>query len=109
MFYIYILYSEIAGKFYIGHTDDINRRLAEHNNPRINSKFTAKYISWSLALSFPVSENRGEAMKVEKFIKKQKSRSFISRLIENKTNLLFFKKLTSDIIGEVRAVPQLRD
>jgi putative endonuclease len=76
MFYLYILYSETAGKFYIGHTDDIIRRLAEHNNPRINSKFTAKYIPWSLALSFPVSENRGEAMKVEKFIKKTKIKEF---------------------------------
>lgn len=31
MYYVYILQSEKDGRFYIGFTDDIERRLIEHN------------------------------------------------------------------------------
>ena len=98
MFYIYILYSQIADKFYIGQTPDVNKRLWEHNNPSTNSKFTAKFIPWELALYFPVTPERADAMKVEKFIKNQKSRRFILRMIENNGNPEFFNKLIKDII-----------
>ena len=37
-----------------------------------------------MVLSFEVSESRGEAIKVERFIKKQKNRQFLKRLIESK-------------------------
>ena len=52
-FYIYILYSEKANKYYIGHTSDVNRRLFEHNNPEKSTKFTAKYLP--LALVHPLN------------------------------------------------------
>jgi len=81
---VYILYSEKANKYYIGHTENVNRRLEEHNNPIRNSKFTAKYIPWILLASFPIFETRSDAMQAEKFIKKQKNRKFIEELIENK-------------------------
>ena len=32
VFYIYILYSESAGIYYVGYTDNPDRRLFEHNN-----------------------------------------------------------------------------
>jgi putative endonuclease len=98
MFYIYILYSQIADKFYIGQTPDVQKRLREHNNPLVNSKFTAKFIPWELVLYFPVTSERGDAMKVEKFIKRQKSRQFILQLIENKEDPEFIKKLIKDVI-----------
>ena len=38
MFYAYVVISQSTGKRYIGHTDDLDRRVAEHNshdhNPR---------------------------------------------------------------------------
>ena len=98
MFFIYILYSGSADRFYIGQTSDVERRLHEHNHPLKNSKFTSKYIPWELMLSFPVSEERAAAMKMEKFIKSQKSRSFIQKLIQNKENSMFFDQLTEDIL-----------
>ena len=99
MFYIYILYSRSADKFYIGQTPDVQKRLHEHNNPVEKSKFTAKFIPWEIAVFFPVSEIRADAMKVEKFIKAQKSRKFILKLIENKNNPDFLQKFTNDIIN----------
>ena len=99
MYYIYILYSQSAKKFYVGQTSDVQRRLEEHNNPIVKSKFTAKFIPWEITVFFPVSDSRADAMKIEKFIKSQKSKKFILKLIENKNNLGFFQKLTNDIIN----------
>ena len=98
MFYVYILYSQSADKFYIGQTPDVQKRLWEHNNPFEKSKFTAKFIPWEIILFFPVSPARADAMKIEKFIKSQKSKKFILKLIENKNNPDFFQKLIANII-----------
>jgi putative endonuclease len=61
----------------INSSSDVLRRLDEHNNPVESPKYTAKGIAWSLVLSFEISHSRGDAMRVEKFIKKQKTRSLI--------------------------------
>ena len=98
MFYVYILYSQSADKFYVGQTSDVQKRLLEHNNPVEKSKFTAKFIPWEIAVFFPVSDLRDDAMKIEKFIKAQKSRKFILKLIENKDVSMFFQKLITDIL-----------
>ena len=86
MYYIYIIYSEGSNKFYVGHTDNLKRRIEEHNSDKKNS-YTKKHRPWKLATSFPVGNSRGEALKIERYIKKQKSRKFILELIENKDNL----------------------
>ena len=100
MFYIYVLFSPTGGKFYIGQTPDVQKRLWEHNNPGTNSKFTAKYIPWEIAVYFPVSDSRADAMKIEKFIKSQKSKKFILKLIDNKDNSEFFQNLIRNIISQ---------
>ena len=89
MFHVYFLYSEKFDKFYVGHSDDPERRLSEHNH-NDNPTFTSKYRPWTLAWHFPVSENRGEAIKIEKFIKRQKSRKLIERIINEKLTLYDF-------------------
>jgi hypothetical protein len=62
MFYIYILYSERADKYYVGLTTNPLRRLEEHNNPSVNNKYTAKYIPWKMMLYFRCSQYRGEGL-----------------------------------------------
>ena len=47
MFYTYILHSESIDKFYVGHTSDLDERLARHN--RGGNKFTATGQPWKLA------------------------------------------------------------
>jgi putative endonuclease len=101
MYYVYILYSLSADKFYIGQTGDVLKRLEEHNHPSVNSKFTAKYLPWELKLYFPVNENRADAMMVERFIKAQKSRKFVLKLVENKSNPVYTQKLVNDILSIV--------
>ncbi len=100
MFYIYILYSKAFDKYYVGYTNDLERRVVEHNsNPRMT--FTHKYRPWELVSLFEVGENRGIAMKIERFIKQQKSRDFIIKLIETDN----FDGLLSQLVR----VPKLRD
>jgi putative endonuclease len=98
MFYIYIIYSESVEKYYIGHTNDPERRLVEHNTTEEN-KFTSKFRPWKMLLLLEVSESRGEAIKLERFIKRQKSRLFLSRLIEEKENSEYFKRLMKNVLG----------
>ena len=98
MFYIYILYSESADRYYVGQTNDPARRLIEHNTVE-EIKFTTNYRPWTMVVAFEVSESRGEAIKVERFIKRQKSRTFIKKLIESRDNPDFFKDFVMDVVG----------
>jgi len=98
MFYIYILYSLKANKYYVGFTSDVNRRLEEHNDTSRVNKYTSKYHPWELVMYFEVSQNRGEALIIERFIKKQKSRVFLEKLISQKENTEYFISLVKDIL-----------
>jgi putative endonuclease len=80
-FYLYIIYSPSADKFYVGHTDDLDRRLFEHNSGQ--TRYTSNIASdWRVMYreTFPT---RSDAMKREREIKSKKKRSYIEWLIEN--------------------------
>jgi putative endonuclease len=111
MFYVYILYNVEYDHFYIGHTDDVDRRLEEHNHPVENTKYTSKYLPWELKLAFPVSSKRGDAISVEKFIKNQKSKIFLNKLIAEKNNDTYFTSLINNVLQRklVSAIPRPRD
>jgi putative endonuclease len=77
-YHVYILYSQSIDKYYIGHTDNLDRRLNEHNTGQTRYSQTGK--PWILKYSeeFP---DRSTAMKREKEIKMKKSRKYIEYLI----------------------------
>ena len=76
MYCVYIL-ENLAGKFYIGQTDDLERRVSEHNDPsRSKSKYTSKNGPWKLVCSEPFG-TRSEAVKRERFMKSRKSAKWI--------------------------------
>ena len=81
MFYIYIIYAHNFDKFYVGSSRDPWNRLIKHNSSPFNT-FTSKYRPWVLKAVFEVGANRGEAMRIERFIKKQKSRKLLLKLIK---------------------------
>ncbi|NTW33624.1 MAG: GIY-YIG nuclease family protein [Bacteroidetes bacterium] len=82
--YLYILYSPILNKYYVGSTNNINRRLYEHNIG--HSIYTRKGIPWELKgkKAFSILE---EARTEERRIKKCKSRKYIeaylAKLVES--------------------------
>jgi len=81
MYYIYILHSLKIDKYYIGSTSNIEKRLSFHNSER-NKIWSKRGQPWSLVFSHEFQTKR-EALSAEKFIKKQKSRAFIEKLIRN--------------------------
>jgi len=78
MYTVYILYSESFDRFYVGYTNDLDRRLSEHN--RKKGKFTDSGIPWKL-IYIETFEKKKDAMDREKLIKSRKSKSFIKELI----------------------------
>jgi putative endonuclease len=78
MFYIYILKSILVGKYYVGCTDNLERRLTEHNSGL--SKYTKLSMPWKLVYTEQF-ENLSKARLREKQIKSWKKRSAIERLI----------------------------
>ena len=101
MYYIYILYSDVAAKYYVGYTDEPQRRLAEHNTKPFNT-YTSKYRPWILKAVFECNEKEAEAIKIERFIKKQKSRKLIEQLIDEKFT-------PSGYLAQLVRVPWVRD
>ena len=68
MVYVYILYSSSLEKFYVGSTDNVERRIDQHNSGRSN--FSSKGIPWKLITRIEC-KNRSEAMGLEIQIKKR--------------------------------------
>jgi putative endonuclease len=52
MYFIYIIYSKKLDRYYVGTTDDIEKRLGEHNSGFYSDAFTVKGAPWELSLSF---------------------------------------------------------
>ena len=84
-YYVYILYSELIDKFYVGQTVDIDKRLLFHNDSQRNNIWTKRGIPWVLKKAI-LFNSRAEALKAEKFIKSQKSRKVILDIIQNGYN-----------------------
>ena len=79
-FYTYILYSQKTNKFYIGSTQDIDGRLHRHNSGHTPS--TKSGIPWEMKYHEEYS-TRAEAMNREMYIKSQKSKKYIEKLISS--------------------------
>jgi putative endonuclease len=75
MFIVYILYSSKSCKHYVGHTEDIESRLALHNAGKVRS--TKSGVPWVVKY-IEKFDNRNDAYRRELQIKKFKSgRAFI--------------------------------
>ncbi|MBI9086392.1 MAG: GIY-YIG nuclease family protein [Desulfobacterales bacterium] len=71
-YHVYILQSQSTGRYYCGHTDDLARRIHQHNDPDYRGSRTTKVFQgpWELVWSQAL-EIRGEAMRAERRIKKR--------------------------------------
>jgi len=83
MFWVYILENP-AGRFYIGHTDDLLERLHSHNRAgRMLGKFTRKNGPWALVWT-EEHPTRAAAMARERQIKGMKSARWIREHLLNR-------------------------
>jgi putative endonuclease len=84
MYFVYILYSQSADRYYVGHTANIASRLESHHREDFaDVKYTRKNGPWRLVYIEKDFITRGDAMKREKEIKNWKSRIKIIQLISN--------------------------
>lgn len=77
MYDVYILISVNYRKTYIGSTDNIDRRIKEHNSEKMT--FTKRYKPWQL-LYGEKFDILSEARKKEKFYKTGAGRKLIKKL-----------------------------
>ena len=101
MYYIYIIYSESSRLHYVGYSDDPFRRLNEHNTKPF-STFTAKHRPCQLKAVFECSEKKTEAIQIERFIKRQKSRELLELMCD-------FSFVPTGVIAQLVRVPDVRD
>lgn len=84
MFHVYVL-ENAQGRLYIGHTEDVVRRLEQHNSPGRKEhlgKYTHKNGPWSL-LGSESFNTRSAAMCREKELKSWKSPNRVRALFDS--------------------------
>jgi putative endonuclease len=79
-YYVYILKSKKTNKTYTGYTNNLERRLKEHNSGKSN--FTSKYIPWELIYKEEFDKEI-EARKKEKYYKTSAGRQKLKFLLNN--------------------------
>ncbi len=77
MFTVYILLSEKDNNRYIGFTDNIERRLTEHNLGKVKSTKNRQPLKLIYTEKY---ENKSDAMKREKYFKTHPGRNFLDSI-----------------------------
>jgi putative endonuclease len=82
-YHVYVIESVSTKRRYIGQTNDLDRRLAEHNNPDHNAlKYTTKQAGpWQL-IYHEQCTSRSEAMKRERWLKSRTGRRWLQTNLE---------------------------
>ena len=73
MYYVYVLKSEADGSFYTGLTEDLKRRIAEHNSG--NAKYTSAKADYALVWYCAFLEKK-KALDFEKYLKQGSGYAF---------------------------------
>jgi putative endonuclease len=83
MYYTYVLYSSDFDQIYIGQTNNLEKRLTEHNSGL--SASTKRYLPWQM-IYFERYEGRREAMFREKELKSHQGRNWIRKELLHQDN-----------------------
>ncbi len=79
MAWVYILKSDLNGRFYVGSTTDIERRMAQHQRNQTPSTHRMK--AYKLVFSQEYSTLQ-EAREIEKRLKKLKRKDYLQKIID---------------------------
>ena len=82
MYKVYILKSKCAERFYIGHTNNIEKRLSEHNRSKVKS--TKAFVPWEIVYTENFA-TKSDAFRREMQIKSYKSGNAFRKLLDQKT------------------------
>ena len=81
-FFVYVVANLSTGRCYVGHTSDVQRRVAEHNSREHNpAKYTSKHQGpWRLLYEEGCA-SRSEAMRKERWLKSGQRREWLESKI----------------------------
>lgn len=99
-YYIYILYSKSIDRYYVGYSQNPWIRFEQHLS-NSSDKYTGKAKDWILKTIYSV-KNKSEAIRIERFIKNQKSRKLIERICQEDF-------IGTDNLAKLVRVPHMRD
>jgi putative endonuclease len=77
--YVYVIRSEKDGRFYVGLTSNVKKRVSQHNTGRTRS--TKAYRPWKLFF-FEECLNRIEARKRERYLKSGYGKQWIKKSLK---------------------------
>jgi putative endonuclease len=78
MYYVYVLYSPVVDRYFVGSASDPAKNLERHNSGK--NKHTKSGIPWNL-IDTEEFKTREEAVRKEKFLKSSESRrELLSRI-----------------------------
>ncbi len=80
MYYVYVLFSDQDKKFYTGFTDDLRRRVAEHNAGRVQSTSDRRPL---ILVYYEACLNQEDAIHREKYLKTTFGKEYIRKRINN--------------------------
>jgi len=83
MYYVYILFSTIVDRYFVGQTSNLEESLKRHNQGR--NKYTKSGIPWKLVYKESF-KTRSDAANREKKLKQSKSREHLVRVINTDRN-----------------------
>jgi len=104
MFYVYILKSKARpGAIYKGYTEDLSKRLEQHNDPR-NQGYSKRFAPWEIEACLAFSDMK-KAKDFEQYLKSSSGNAFMHKhfLSEDfKRALTKFRDGRGEKVSEVR-------
>jgi putative endonuclease len=82
MFFTYVLISERDNKFYVGFTDDLEKRIQEHQKGTVTSTANRRPLR---LIYYEACLNEKDALKREKYFKTGFGRPFLKNRLESYT------------------------
>ncbi len=77
MYFVYVIHNKESGKFYIGQTKDLDKRIEYHNNKEFRKSYTSQFAgSWKVIYkeAYP---DRISVLRREKQLKSFQGRQFV--------------------------------
>ena len=78
MFFVYVIYSELSGRYYKGRTQHLQLRLKAHNQGKVRS--TKKFRPWKLVY-YETFSSLKEASDREVYFKSAAGRRFLKKIL----------------------------
>ncbi len=81
MYAVYAIYNVLNDKIYIGQTQDLDKRLALHNNKVFKNSYTSRFDGDWILIYYENVSDRLTALTRERQLKSYRGREFIKKYI----------------------------